>query len=248
LLWDNLFRVARPSQVGPLPLPLGDPTASPQITVSFACEYLPYIRGALAGLEQAVIWNTQNEAAISLVQSRIATLISLFTECSEPPAISCPFDFSLSGSGDDAFVNQVLSAYSPGFLGTHLDGTGWVNTLAIHSGGIRAVEGLIINKDLSGLKSIDALTFTYNVVYGDRSSIFPATGLYAQDGGSVEQFLSFDPSTDTDGIHTLSWSGGPINVDNFQFDLRCGEVASSTDPGGTIQLLEWGYNVVGGGC
>lgn len=80
-------------------LPPGvDPDASPGLTLTVACEWLPFIRGALFQLVLQSTWQGTPDQ-ITLAQSRAMTLISMFGECGESVVpVACAYDFSTSES------------------------------------------------------------------------------------------------------------------------------------------------------
>lgn len=84
----------------PVPLITDEPDATPTVSVSIACSWLPYIRGSLQQLLLEATWATDDPAALLIQQQRVFKLIDLFQECSTTVLpFACPFDFSTGGNG-----------------------------------------------------------------------------------------------------------------------------------------------------
>lgn len=231
----------------PLTPPNVDPDANPALTVSINCSWLPYVRGALWALVEQATWNASG-AALTQAQMRAMTLISMFQECSSPPAISCPYDWTASGSTQDGYNRVPEPGYSPPGMGVFLSSVGWQDSVMVNAGTGLEIRGIELDNPLASAIIIDAFVLDFSVVFGNRSGGIGGPGaIQAYSGGTLVASASINLNTAPNGFYTLTYSGPHINVDRFHIDLRCGE-KNGADPGGTLQLTRWGYNKVSGGC
>jgi len=175
-------------------------------------------------------------------------LIAMLVECNAPITVSCPYDWSAGGSTADGFVVVPEPSYAPGFMGAFLSGTGWVETLMINSGSGLHIEGIEIDKGLGTAISVDAFQLNLQVAFGYRAGgIGGPGGIQAYHGASLVASATYNQNTHPDGLVSLVYAGPAVTVDKFHIDVRCGE-RNTFDPGGTVRLIDWGYNKVGGGC
>lgn len=247
-MWpDSPFASPRASFRRPVPVPSQDPDATPTITVTVACSWLPYIRGALLQLLLQSTWDTGNPAVLELAQQRAFNLIDLFQECASAPAISCPFDFSVPGAGAGGFVNIPEPAYTPGYFGQVIDGTGWVSTLGVHSGGTLFLKQIEIAKTFSPAVHMTALEMDFNLSPGVFSSPPPQQGIVAYHSGVQVQSILYNPSAIGAGFHQLYNTFSDTLVDRVEMYCLAGSDTAG-DPGGASQITFWGYQKVGGGC
>lgn len=247
-MWpDEPYAPDRGSFRRPVVPPIGDPDASPGLTVTVACEWLPFIRGALQQLLLQATWDTASSSTLLLTQKRAFNLISMFQECGSPVLISCPFDFTVPGGGDDGWANISEPTYAPNQFGAFFDTLGWVSTQAVKISGDLHIRTIEIYKTFTPAISVDRLEVQFDVSYGNRSAGSAAQGLVAYHGGVVQTTALYNPDTDTDGHKTVEVSGGPWTIDRVELYLACG-YQHGADPAGITELEFWGYNKVGGGC
>lgn len=131
---DSLFAAPRGSFGSPVLPPTVDPDASPTISVTIACQWLPYIRGALQQLLLQSTWDT-DASGLELVQARVFNLIDLFQECDESVLpFSCPGDLTVSSSPYGSWAIGCSGHYSGG-IGYDSDvamcGSSWYNGVDI---------------------------------------------------------------------------------------------------------------------
>lgn len=155
---DGFFPSPRPSFTSAVVPPGVDPTSTPSVTVTFACAWLPFVRGALQQLVLAATWDVDTDAALVLAQLRAMTLLSLFVECSgELIPVACPYDWQaeeaqLGWFGDSSGVCAGAGAWT---------GAGWES---VYAGAPPACDGdnnLSIAKGGFSGQRITSVEFTY---------------------------------------------------------------------------------------
>lgn len=194
----------------PVPLITDEPGASPSISVSVACSWLPYIRGALQQLLLEATWATDDPAALLIQQQRVFNLIDLFQECS--PLVlpfSCPFDFSSGGNGGVIQLGR----------GVYVSGSGWnESNVSAPPFTLRALDVLFTFSPAFVCSSIDMV---YDFVKG---AVLPpgfSNGIQTYLAGSPLATSLIDSSTDPDGTgkHRLLTFGSPTSVDQIECNL-----------------------------
>lgn len=247
-MWpDQPYAPARGSFERPVPLPLGNADADPSHTVTIACEWLPYVRGALQQLLLQATWDTTSPDALLLVQQRAFSLIDLFVECSGVPAISCPYNFTVSGSTPDGFVVEDDDpGFTPDYLGVFASGEGWHDSLEYD--GTTSRRGLAIKRTFSPAVSMNGLALNFALVKGVFSGYSVNNLLMAHLAGGGAYSNVVNPATLLDGPQEMVLGFAAADVDYVLIRLWCGAHSPGADPGGSTQLLSWGYSLTDGGC
>jgi len=176
-------------------LPPGvDPTATPSKTVTFSCNWLPYIRGALQQLLLQSTWQYSSQAALDLVQAQAATLISMFDECSGGSGYACSWDFTLS-PGPWTDMGSVPLWTPPSTAVWSLFYGAWVDT--DHSAGsgddVRACDiGLVLSSPIH----VGAMSFAFELQKGGLALSPANVGVQMWSAGfAASLFSSYGPVT-----------------------------------------------------
>lgn len=215
---DSPFAIPHGSFQSPVPIPAGDPDGSPSRTFTLACSWLPYIRGALAQLLLQATWDTDDPAALNLVQARAATLISMFDECSSAPIypFACPYawDTSESEMGWSAVDYAGCTTYAlwdgNGFEAVHVAGCvdpGWQAQIWL---------------DVSDLH-IDTVTIVYTSVGNIAFECANKNGSDDVAGGTwpagTERTASFVVNRDRTGVRIIA-TNDPFDSSGADFKLN----------------------------
>lgn len=248
-MWpDEPFAPARGSFLKAVPVPTVDPTATPTISVTVACAWLPYIRGALQQLLLQATWDTSNSATLLLAQQRAFSLIDLFRECSEEIPVSCPYDFRVAGGTGGSFAVVPESAYTPGFFGAFAEFSGWLLTVSHRPDTALYQTRLEITRHFPTPVNMNAIEMTYSFVPG-AFEFDPGNAnlIVARSGGTVIGSAVINPRTLGSGTFFLGTTFAAHTITDIDITIVAGEQHGS-DAGGGGALLDWGYNVPGGGC
>lgn len=248
-MWpDQPYADSRGSFRRPVPLPLFDPSASPTLTFSVNCAWLPYIRGALQQLLLQATWATDNPTALLTVQSQAFNLIDIFQECETPPAFACPFNFTTAGAGSGGFVNEPDSYWTPTSLGDLLDSVGWVATGGVNTGAGQGVTAIEIHKLFSSPITINGLYMQYFLTKGSYTGGTVNNYIRAFNGGSPVAIALEAANTAPDGVRVLTWSGSDVTCDEIYMQVIANFAGADTEGNGVGQIWQYAYNVVGGPC
>lgn len=234
----------------PVPTPQGDPTAAPTKSFTIACEWLPYIRGALQQLLLQATWKVGNPAQLALVQARAATLISLFTECAAAINIACGYGFPpLDQEGWT--VVQRGSLTPPG--GSYSLLGGFDSTSSFESGGNDWWDSVTIERQFSNAFDVYDVSFTYDLTlgsdyHGDLAS--NPSGIILWNGGSVvasdlSSAAGYAPGADINHSHDF----GGVSADRIWITMLAG-VNQFNTPTGTASVTSAGVTGIGAisGC
>lgn len=227
-----------PSPVAP---PTVDPDASPGKTVTIACQWLPFVRGALQQLLLQATWDT-DAAGLALVQGRVFNLIDLFQECSsnEYP-FACPADFTYAqGLPDWSALTQCGIPFA-----------NWIPTL-----GWDYVDGcspnhsreVYIGRPLSGVKLTEVIArvnwqpgpqmSSSNVAFGvywDGGHHYTAAGDMPGSGTDLELLYQFATATATSQIKldlTADYEPGNVPLGGYATIRSVTLVGVSSNPQG----------------
>jgi len=192
----------------PVPLPTQDPDGSPNIAVTIACSWLPYIRGALFALTMQYTWPQGDPDAVLLAQQRAMSLIALFVECSEPiPPISCNYDIADSPDG--------WTITSPYDQGTYTGGQGYVGTFVSTA----SQRALTIDHAFTSPSVVTHVEFAYDSDQdGDGPNNF--IGIFIDSGSGPVLMASDTVHFGADNI--LSWSGEVDGVVDVLIQMNSG--------------------------
>jgi len=127
----------------PVPLPTQDPDADPTVSITFACSWLPYIRGALMGLTMQYTWPQGDPDAVLLAQQRAMTLISMFTECDFAVPFSCTYEWTL-GAPRPPWDFTDETPYVPPAVGVFTPGIGFQASTSTRTGPDKTLRGIFI--------------------------------------------------------------------------------------------------------
>ena len=161
----------------PVDMPTSEPGSAPTKTLSINCEWLPVIRGALQQLVLQSTWRTHDPAALTLVQMRAMTLISLFDECgTELLPVACPYDFF-----NDESMDGWLTFNGPCVIPeANWTGAGWTSNSTSSGGCLPHYNQLCIARQVnSHVIAVRCLITTVSNVSLDvfaRTSTFPPAG------------------------------------------------------------------------
>lgn len=222
-MWpDSPFAVPIGSFRGPVVPPDVDPDASPTLSVSLNCAWLPYIRGALQQLVLQTTWQAEG-AALDLVQARAMTLIGMFQECDAALPFSCPFDFT---TGDNGFGVRIASGYTPATLGFYVAASGFQNSHQIFSDGSHWGYVSIV-KLFDPAIMVSHIDFTFDLTKGTYDT--DSNGfIFAQLAGATQIDSDFLCNTHPDGTgFVFAWDGSPVSIDRLELQLN-----SEAFPGG----------------
>src|ERR1700730_12663611 len=149
-MWpDTGFAPPRGSFERPVDIPVHGPLVTPTLNVTVACEWTPYIRGALQQL---------------LLQEWAFQLIDQFPECGgTPPPFSCPFDFQTLTGGADGYVHVPQAPFVPD-IGIYTPLLGWVSNASQAAGNEQ--QGVDIHKVFGGPVVINNAEMIYNTHQG----------------------------------------------------------------------------------
>jgi hypothetical protein len=172
-------------------------------------------------------------------------LIDLFQECSGGSSpFSCPFNFSGSGVDPSYFLNRTLPGYTPSTIGQFRPGIGWTDTVGVNGFG-NYNRGVYIYRSLPTVVSIDAFSMDVSLFNGVISQ--PAFEIDLVHAGSTVHSTIVNTGGFSGGFNTVGDNGGPWTVDTVRVDAACG-FQSGSDPGGSLTIFNFNYNVVSGGC
>lgn len=243
-MWpDSEYAAPRGSFEIPVAPPSGDPAAAPSKTVIVACEWLPYIRGALMQLLLQATWSGPGS---DLAQQRAFNLIDLFSEC--PASVipfSCPYDWAFTDpQGWYATTALGPLGYSPAFVG-HFDGAGlgWTQTDTNDCpASTTMLSGIIIDHDYLPNIAVTSVSFEYDLVLGthnDCGTPFP-TGvqLYNSMGSLIgNQSVGFCTATPGHNTFVATFPGGVANVAKVRLFLMCDEGHCPDVPDGSARIF-----------
>lgn len=192
----------------PVPLPVQDPDGEPSVSVTVACSWLPYIRGALMALTMQDTFPRTSDADTLLAQQRAMSLIALFVECEAPiPPIACPYDFGSSDGGWTLVPSFPQGSYSPG--------VGWIGQ---DFGGHNRYAGYIQHL-LTTPNTITHIQFVYDA---DNDGCGPndAAIIWVDQGSGpfelhVEEVLA--------GTNVVAWDGSLSDVQTIQVSFNSGD-------------------------
>jgi len=232
VLPDSPFAVPKGSFPDPLPLPTEDPDASPGLTVTVACSWLPYVRGALQQLLLQSTWKTSDPDQLLLAQQRAFNLIDLFQECSTAVLpFACPYDFTLADGG---FYNRT--GYTPPYtddqIGVWATLTGWVGQYTTAPGINRSIAGVDI---LAGVGSASYTGIDVELYYtaGDVDSGANVFSAYLLNGGSTVASLDINQGALPNGFSTQSTTFSAVIADTFGLIVYSNRVSPiGSDAGG----------------
>jgi len=205
--------------------PQVDPDATPTISVTVSCAWLPYIRGSLQQLLLQTTWKVDNPADLLLAQQRAFNLIDLFQECSEGLE---PF----ACGGDLRDNSAPFGAWSIGpctGLGAYVPLAGYQSQIA-DCGGVH-YNGVNVHIAFSKPVTISDLIVTYDMNKGSFDGNYNILGAQDLDHGSAEigHHVNSDDLVDGTG---LIWSSGPYATatQNIRFYV-CAAARAGADPG-----------------
>jgi len=241
---DAPYAEGRGSFLRPVPLPHYGPSAEPTKTIIVACEWLPYIRGALQQLLLQTTWATDNPVFLTDIQGNVFNLIDLFSECPESELpFTCDYDFTLS---DGAWVNIPRPLETPTHQGDYVAGGGWFASSASSAAGVNVSRGIIIKKLFSPAVSMRHMGIVYDLVKGSFSFGGNVNAIAGYSGVTNQFLVSVPSDTDTDGMgKTLTWDGAAVLVDQIVINIIVGVNTASTDPGGSCNVYRAGATGTG---
>lgn len=154
---DSDFAAPTSSFNHPVPPPLVEPDSSPSVTVTFACAWLPYVRGALQQLLLQTTWDTADETVLNMTQGQAFNLICLFTECSGGIPITCSYNWQFDGNEDGWYSDGGGSCD----IGANWLGAGWGSRYIGSYPGCDNQSVLSISKALESNTTIYSISVTY---------------------------------------------------------------------------------------
>jgi len=239
---DGPYNAPEPTFPGPIQVLTQDPTASPNITVTVPCSYLPFIRGCLtAGLLTAT-WKTDSDALILLCQERVATLISQLVECSGGSVpFSCPYDFTFSDGGWALTDNGP--SFTPRVAGIYVPLLGWQSSESDASGLPQFLQGVEVDRaGTSSLITDLAIRFLYTEGSHnaglDQQGFF-ITSLSGTFGTPVRRTFGHFVNGLNDIVIPLNTTADHVYVQIFSKN----DIVSGTD--GNVTILSMAVNGVG---
>jgi len=241
---DTSYAGGRGSFLRPVPIPSGQPDATPNKSITVACEWLPYVRGALQQLLLQATWQTDDPAALLDIQGRVSNLIDLFSECSSSVLpFTCDWDYTLS---DGSWILNENTIETPDTFGEYVAGAGWFSTYTHYTSSATSWRGINIVKIFSPPVTLHHAQFTYDLTKGS----FDFGGFNNQLNGylsGVQQFNVATPSiSDPDGTNkTLAYSSAGVSIDLLEIYLITGDNLSGADPGGQVNVKQAAATGVG---
>jgi len=230
-MWlDQPYAQGRGSFLRPVVPPQVDPDASPTITVTLSCQWLPYVRGALKQLLLQATWQG-TPADILLAQQRAFNLIDLFQECS-----SSVIPFACVGHLNTN--SNPFGTFSIGCVGQYVPFIGYDATCGA-CGGSNYV-GVDVRIDLGAAYDIDQVSFGYDM--NRDLSNYPA-GYYAVfaqalPGGSfIGTPLYTGGVVDGSGQSYDSGIVSPINTQIVRLFAACAVGGSCPGMGGSAAIF-----------
>jgi len=205
---DTGSKVLYPSFASPLPPPVQDPDSGPTISVTVACSWLPYIRGALWQLTQQWAWPQDDPELVYLSQQRAESLIALFIECETPiPPIACSYSFrdSPDGWGIDPDFGFGTYVGTEGYEGTHVSGVSQRALTLLHTFATPSV--------------VTRVTWTYNSD-SDGSGANNASDLFIDNGSGF--VLVHGSTVMAGGIVREIWEGEFDTVSRIEIQMNSG--------------------------
>lgn len=202
----------------PVPRPVDDPDTSPQVSVCFRDEWLPYVLGCLKAMVDPAAWQATTQAELDEAIKRSMLLMGMFSEagpCVSPPGAGCFIaDFTLLDYGFVADVSApCLSTWSS---------TGWDSC----SPGITSPDEIKVDRLFSPAATfITSFSATWNVDAPAISSVITVTFLL---NGSVVG--TFTQTNVGPGSQTYSAAA------NVQADEIIIDIVRSGGTFGTMQL------------
>lgn len=245
---DDPYGTARGSFERSVPIPLHGPLSGSQKAVFVACDWLPYIRGALMQLGLQATWQDAGPGTLDQAQRWALQLIESFPECVGSPAVSCPFDFENILGDNGGFTNLDESPFTPNFIGTFIQFLGWQATSAAFAGTTEV--GVTIFKSLSAPLTVNFAQMVYNIAKGSFShgTSITRNALILSLGG-VQQAIAFVYSdVDTDGDNKVLEIHGSVTFDRVDLRVHSSWQNGSSEPFGNASIIQWNYNIVSGAC
>src|SRR5919108_180686 len=227
-MWpDQLYASSRGSFFKPVKPPSADPDVAPLLTVSVACEWLPYIRGSLYQLLLQATWDT-DQAGLELVQSRVFNLIDLFVECAAADLpFSCPYDFTVSDGG------FVLADQGPGYTptteGIYVPGTGWQSAAQTWPDSSTHYNVDIV-KSFSISATVNSVSVDFDWSPGDVPAGFYGIRVWARLGGTVQAFGGVIGSSLAVGANHFTLAVGAA-CDSVEVEIDNGQGSPPSVPG-----------------
>lgn len=246
-MWpDEPYAPPRGSFNRPVPVPSQDPGDTPSLTVSVACSWLPYIRGALQQLLLQATWDTDDPAQLLLTQERAFALIDIFKECnaSDLP-FSCPYDFESSGGDWSDRASQSGDA-PPASAFWDFPVGAWIETCHPAGGGVQALAVDIVRIFPSPVH-LTSVAFNYFLSKGSFTNpLGSGIALYTAGFGSlVASNIVGGPSLADTSSATFSWGGDAANVSIVRCLITASSGATCGDVSGGAHILSANVNGIG---
>jgi len=208
MVMDTGSKVLYPSFNSPLPLPAQDPDGEPTISVTVACSWLPYIRGALYQLTQQWSWPQDSAAELALAQARAQTLIAMFEECDDTiPPIACGYNFTVSNAGWEAISPYTSFGYNPGF--------GWVGQFF----DANSKNFVFISHPLTGVNKITHIEFQLTADANGSG----ANNVVHIEIATATTDVYVTTETVTEGTRVYTWDGEVDNVTLISLRVNSGD-------------------------
>lgn len=229
---DQDYASSRGSFAFPVVPPTVDADSSPGLTLTVACAWLPYIRGALYQLLLQATWDT-DAAGLALTQARVWNLIDLFVECSTSVLpFSCPYDFTAAQG--DWFGFLFGGQHVPNPIGIYDAGVGWsAETYTYTPLPTENQSGVFIQLDFPECTLTDVL-MTYDFSPGDFGAGSPAVnGIIVAHSGTFLSNQFVTASSDPGGTgKTIHWTGSEV-ADSVILQLNPDNSGTGPFPFGT---------------
>lgn len=231
-----------------MPVPTHGPQVAPLAAVSFACEWLPYVRGALMQLLLQATWDTSDPVLLYQAQQWAFDLIAGFSECGGvPPAFSCPFDFQTLLDGDGGFVQVSQAPFVPD-IGLYVPLAGWRAQFATAAG--NQETGVDIHKVYGAAVVVDNVEMVYNLSQGTYlvGSHIVHTGVQLFNAGALQgQNFIFSDDDASGSFKTLAVAG-TFTIDEVRLVVHCGYNPIGTGSDGDCSIAQVNINLPAGGC
>lgn len=209
---DGPFQTPRGSFQTPVIPPGMDPDASPTLTVSINCAWLPYIRGALQQLLLQSTWDALTPADLLLTQQRAWSLIAMFEECTGSLPFACPYDFAFSDGG---WVPVHDTDLTPPDEGIYLPLGGWtaVNCTSASFSGLTLTR-LLIELSFPTPIQVTGIDVLFDYTKGTFNTGPWINGVGFKNGGSIVFDTIQNAASMADGFgQTMSAAGAPATAD-----------------------------------
>ncbi len=152
-----------------IPLPGVEPTFEP-ISVSIACQWIPYVTGAMKALLQEAAWDTDDPTALSQVLGQVQNLIDIIATADQGCAangvpFACP--------GDATISTTPYGTWTITFAGSYVPGSGYQTTDVTY--GSNFIRGIGIGISLSSPVAITGITIGYDLLPGPHIGLPSST-------------------------------------------------------------------------